>query len=248
MSGRLRQWKGEKIMRYLIAFLVLSVAVPISARVTKALAPPPAGITLPVVIQRNLKPRNLQEGQWLTAELVQVVPVSANVSLPRGAKLDGHVVSVSGSTISILFDQLSWKGRTLSVHVRLIAAAASNEVLETRVPLGGTERSTSCEADWTTKQVGGDEVYLSAGSGKVYDRYSQPVGYADFSGVYADPSAQGELPRAMGPFSTTVTGLHGFLGFSIVSPGGVNTPITLTAAKPNWQIERGSAWLLEVLE
>jgi hypothetical protein len=235
------------MMRYLIAFLVLSVAVPVYTSATKDLAPPPPGATLPVVINHTLKPRNLQQGQLVTAELVQAVPVSANVSLPKGVKLDGYVVNVSDSSISILFDQLRWNGRTLPVHVRLIAAAASNDVFATRLPLGGTDRGTSDAGDWTTRQVGGDEVYLSAGSGKVYDQYSQPVGYADFSGVYASPSAPGELPRAMGPFSTTATGLHGFRGLSIVSSGGASTPITLAASKPNWQIENGSAWLLEVV-
>jgi hypothetical protein len=69
----------------------------------------------------------------------------------------------------------------------------------------------------------------------VYDQYSQPVGYADFDGVYADPASAGELPRAMGPFSTTVTGLHGLPGFSIISPGDGETPITFGVSKPKWR-------------
>jgi hypothetical protein len=239
--------EGRKVMRGLIAFLILSVAAPVYARVTRDLAPPPPGATLPVLINKTLNPRSLQPGQPVTVQLVQSVPVSANVSLPKGTKLDGHVVSVSNSSISILFDQLRWKDRTLPVHVRLVAAAASNNVFDTRLPLGGTDRATSSQADWTTRQVGGDEVYLSAGSGKVYDQYSQPVGYADFSGVYANPSAAGELPRAMGPFSTTATGLHGFRELSIVASGDAGTPITLSASRPDWQIENGSALLLEVV-
>jgi len=235
-------------MRCLIAFLALSVALPVyAAQATKELAPPPPGATLPVLINKTLKPHNLQPGQPITAELVQTVPVSDHVNLPRGTRLDGHVVSVSDSSVSILFDQLRWKGRTLPVHVRLLAAAAPNNVYNTRLPLGGTDRATSSPADWTTRQIGGDEVYLSAGAGKVYDRYSQPVGFADFSGVYASPSSPGGLPRAVGPFSTTATGLHGFREFSIVSPGDATTPITLAANKPDWQIDHGSALLLEVV-
>ncbi|MGC1295561.1 MAG: hypothetical protein WA869_10995 [Alloacidobacterium sp.] len=235
-------------MRCLIAFLVLSVVLPVrSASVTKELAPPPPGATLPVVINRTLKPQNLQPGQPITAELVQTVPVSNQVNLPKGTKLDGHLVSVSSSSVSIFFDQLRWKGRTLPVHVSLIAAAAPNDVYDTRLPLGGTDRGTSSPADWTTRQIGGDEVYLSAGAGKVYDQYSQPVGFADFSGVYASPSAPGELPRAVGPFSTTATGLHGFRELSIVSQGDANAPITLAASKPDWEIGNGTAMLLEVV-
>ena len=178
---------------------------------------------------------------------MQTVPVSSRTSLPAGTKLEGRVVSVSDKSISILFDQLRWKNQTLPVRVRLIAAAAPNNVYDTKLPLGATDRSTSNPNDWTTRQVGGDEVYLSGGSGKVYDRYSQPVGFADFSGVYASPSSPDQPPRAMGPFSTTASGLHGFPALSIVSEGGANEPITLAATRPNWQIGNGSAFLFEVV-
>ncbi len=235
-------------MRCLMALLVLSVALPVyAAPATKELAPPPPGATLPVVINKTLKPGSLQPGQQVTAQLWQTVPVGNQIDLPKGTRLDGRVVSVSASSVSILFDQLRWKGHTLPVRVRLLAAAAPNDVYDTRLPLGGTDRATSSPADWTTRQIGGDEVYLSAGSGKVYDQYSQPVGFADFSGVYASPSAPGALPRAVGPFSTTATGLHGLREFSLVSQGDAATPITLAASKPDWQIGNGTALLLEVL-
>lgn len=234
-------------MRFVIAFLVFSVTAPLAARGTRELAPPPPGTTLPVIIYRTLKPQKLRAGDLITAELVQMVPIATQVDLPKGTNLIGHVVNVSDSAVSILFDQLHWKGRSIPVHVRLMAAAASNNVYETKRPLSAPDRSTSNPGDWTTRQVGGDEVYLSGGSGKVYDRYSEPVGYADFSGVYANPSAPGKLPRAMGPFSTTAEGLHGFPAFSIVSQGGTNAPITLASRRPNWQIAYGSALLLEVV-
>jgi hypothetical protein len=238
-------------MRCLIAFLLLSIATPgygvSGARVIKDLAPPPAGTTLPVVINRTLKARSLRPGEPISAPLIQSVPVGANLVLPRGAKLDGHIVKVSDSSISILFDHLSWKERTIPVNVRLVAAAAMMNVYDTGVPLSGPDRGTANRGDWTTSQIGGDQLFLQGGSGTVYDKYSQPVGYANYSGVYANPSAPGELPRAMGPFSTTATGLHGFSEFSIASAGGAGAPITLAASKPNWIIRNGSALLLEVV-
>jgi hypothetical protein len=235
-------------MRCLVAFLVLSVAATVhGAQVKKELAPPPPGATLPVLIHQTLKPHNLQQGQPISAQLIQIVPVSANVYLPSGAKLNGHIVNVSDSSISILFDQLSWKGRTIPVHVRLIAAAGMMNVYDTKLPVAPPDRGTSNPGDWTTRQVGGDELFLQGWSGTVYDQYSQPVGYANYTGVYANPSSSGQLPRAMGPFSTTATGLHGFPDLSIASAGGSDMPITLAANKPNWQIRNGSALLLEVV-
>jgi hypothetical protein len=239
-------------MRSLIAILILSIAAPLCTHAARAgekkdLAPPPPGALLPVVLNQTLKPRNLQAGQPVTAELVQIVPVSAQVSLPEWTKLDGHVVNVTNTSISLLFDQLRWKGRTLPVHVRLIAGAGPYDVYQTKLPLGATDRGTSNPGDWTTEQIGGDEVYLSAGAGTVYNRYSEPVGFANFTGVYASPEAPGALPHAMGPFSTTASGLHGFPALSITSEGGVNAPFTLNSSKSNWQIRRGSAFLLEVV-
>ena len=234
-------------MRRLIALLILTIAAPAYSRATQELTSPPPGTTLPVTINRTLKPHHLQPGQPISVKLAQIVPVSANVDLPQGAKLEGRIVQVSDSSISILFDHLSWKGSTIPVHVRLVAAAGMMEVYETRLALSGPDRGTANQNDWTTRQVGGDQIFLQGGSGTVYDRYSQPVGYANYTGVYADPSASGGLPRAMGPFSTTATGLHGFPEFSIASPGGADIPITLASTKPNWQIRNGSALLLEVV-
>ena len=150
--------------------------------------------------------------------------------------------------MSILFTELRWKGEAIPIRVKLLAAASSQDTFDTKLPLGGTDRGTSDSADWTTRQIGGDEVYLSAGRGKVYNRVSEPVGRADFSGVYADPSPSYALPRAVGPFSTTATGLHGLPDFSIKSDGADGGPFTLEASKPRWKIDGGGALLLEVLK
>jgi hypothetical protein len=189
-------------MRCLIAFLLLSIATPgygvSGARVIKDLASPPPGTTLPVVINRTLKAHNLRPGEPISAPLIQSVPVGANLVLPRGAKLDGHIVKVSDSSISILFDHLSWKERTIPVNVRLVAAAAMMNVYDTGVPLSGPDRGTANRGDWTTQQIGGDQIFLSAGSGTVYDKYSQPVGYANLLGVYANPLRQANCPVPWG--------------------------------------------------
>jgi hypothetical protein len=89
-------------MRCLVAILVLGVAATVhGAQTKKELAPPPPGATLPVVIHKTLRPHKLQAGQLVTAQLVQTVPVGAHVILPKGTTLDGHVVNVSDSSISI---------------------------------------------------------------------------------------------------------------------------------------------------
>jgi hypothetical protein len=232
-------------MRYLTLLLALGVTVPIyAARQVNQLVAPPPGATLPVALGASLKAQDLTVGQIVTARLFQRVPLSNHSYLPGKAEIVGHVVSSEPSSVSLLFTQLRWEGQVIPVHVRLLAAASSFNVYQTKLPMSC---DTDSSADSTTRQVGGDEIYLSAGSGKVYDQYSQPVGYANPNGVYQDPLLAGEPPRAMGPFSTTATGLHGLPGFSILSRGDAGDPITLGVSGKEWHIASGAALLLEVV-
>jgi hypothetical protein len=239
-------------MRWFAFLLLLGFALPghlakAAVKAAKGLVPPPPGATLPIRLIQTLKSQSLTAGQPITARLFQRVPVSPALYLPSQVEIAGHVVQVGPSSVSILFTELRWKGQTMLVHVRLVAAASLDEVFQTGMPLAAADRGDSNPADWTTRQVGGDEVYRSAGAGGVYDQYSEPVGFADLNGVYQNPSGPGDLPRAMGPFSTTVSGLHGLAGFSIISSGDATSPITFGVNKPKWTIARGGAFLLEVI-
>jgi hypothetical protein len=234
-------------MRYLMLAAALFLAMPLHAlRQKPEFTPPPAGQTIPISLRKALHCDRAGGGQQVSADLMQRVPLSATSYLPRQVTVVGKVVACDSSSISILLTDLRWKGRSLPIHLQLIAAASLNSVLESTMPLGATDRGTADPASWTTRQIGGDEVYRSAGSGKVYNQYSEPVGFADLHGVYQDPPA-GELPRAMGPFSTTVKGLHGLTGFTIVSPGGANAPVVLKTSLTKWQIAGGSALLMKVV-
>jgi hypothetical protein len=211
------------------------------------LVPPQDGATLPVTLAKSIKVEHVSAGQLVVARLSQRVPLDNDRYLPAGVEVVGHIVSATPSSLSILFTELRWKTQTVPIRVRLVAAASFQRVFQAGLPVGGTDRGTSDPADYTTRQVGGDEVYLSAGSGRVYDQYSQPVGYADLHGVYAKPRTAGEPPRAMGPFSTTATGLHGLREFAIVSPGDARSPITFAVNKSERDDWPGRALLLEVV-
>jgi hypothetical protein len=52
----------------------------------------------------------------------------------------------------------------------LLAAAHWMDVGRTAEPLDGGDRATSNPADWTTMQIGRDQVYRSGGSGTVYSQ------------------------------------------------------------------------------
>lgn len=234
-------------MQRLVLFLIVSIALPgYAAKQVSHLVAPPPGATLPVILVRTLDSQNLTPGQPIIARFSQPVPVSPDRYLPAKVEIVGSIVNPRPSSFGILFTELRWKGQTVPVHLRLVAAASSNHVFQTKLPVGGTDRGTATPADWTTRQVGGDEIYRSAGYGAVYNQFSEPVGRADLNGVYQTPAEPGNLPRAMGPFSTTATGLHGLPSFSLVSSGESGKPITLAASGSKWKLASGTALLLEV--
>jgi hypothetical protein len=234
-------------MRHLFRVLPLALvwALPGPALAIHAvLASPPPLATLPVVLDRGLKSAKLQAGQPLRAHLVQRVPLSPDTYLPRGATLLGTVEAVSATQWSLRWTALAWRGHTVPVQVRLVAAADAFAVEQTNIPLGGaTGRSTS---DWTLRQIGGDERMGAGVSGVVYDQYSQPVGRSDGTGVYAPPLRPGAPERALGPFSTTASGLYDLPGWSVRSPGAADAPIVLGVGAGPWQLRAGAAMLLSV--
>ena len=235
-------------MKHLTLLVSFLLAIPIYAsKPASRLVAPAQGTMLPITLMKTVNPMHLVAGQPIRARFIQRVPLSPVSYLPPKVEVDGQVVSSNSSSISILFTELRWGEERVPIHLQLVSAASPYAVFQASMPVGGTDRGTSSPADYTTRQIGGDEVYRSAGSGKVYDQYSQPVGFADLNGVYQDPSSAGEPARAMGPFSTTAAGLYGLDGFSVVSPGGASVPITLAVSKPKWQIASGTALLLRVV-
>lgn len=232
-----------KIYRWLLA---IATMLPIcSIAQAASLSAPPPGSTLPILIGKSWKAKDLRPGETITAKLIQRVAVAPNTYLPNETEIAGHVVTANPTTISILFTGLRWKTEMVPIHVRLVAAASAFNEEQTKAPVGGT-RGTDSSADWTTRQIGGDEVYRSDSAGKVYDQAKKSVGFANLMGVYANPKTPGGLPRAIGPFSTNAKGLYGFPHLTLVSAGDNGTPIVLQATDSDGEVPSGSTLLLEV--
>lgn len=209
------------------------------------LAPLPQGTTLPVTLDRGLDAHHVKVGQPVTARLSQHVPLAGGPNLPKKTRLTGSVVSYDGRTLGLRFNTLELGHESEPIEVKLVAAALWLDVESTQEPLSGADRGLSNPADWTTMQIGRDEIYRMGWKGIVYNQYSQPVGHADAYGVYAAPNAAG-LTRAMGPFSTSAKGLYDLQWIHIVSPGGDGNPIIFGLSSPKWQLHGQTAFLLEV--
>ena len=188
----------------------------------------------------------MKVGQTVRARLSQRVPLPAGGYLSQRAEAVGTILAYDTASLTLHFTQLRLGGESEPINVRLVAAAHWLDVEDAKLPLGATDRGASSAADWTTMQIGGDEVYRSAGSGTVYDQYSQPVGRADLYGVYAPPIAPGGPERAMGPFSTTARGLYNLRELQLRSPGGNGTPIVLGIGASRWSLHVSTALLLQI--
>jgi hypothetical protein len=222
-----------------------------------SLTPLPPGLTLPVQIGHALHAGSTKPGTPIVAYTTQRVLVTKLLYLKRGAQLLGTIVASTSAdtttskpaTLTIRFTALRYHHQTVPILTRAIAIANFTDVDDTEVlATGSTDRGNSSAASWTTRQIGGDEVYRSGWIGEVDDDTMHRVGFADYFGVYADPppnaTGSAAIPHSMGVFSTTARGLYGFdEGAALHSSAG---NITVTSPR-KLVIRNGDNLLLQVL-
>jgi hypothetical protein len=220
----------------------------------------PAGTVLPARLNSSLDSRKSKAGQAITARIMQDVPLPAGGKIPAGAKVTGHVTDmvpasgVTGSSISLQFDAVKSRGRSIPIITNLRAMASMMEVEDAQVPPTGTDRGTPW-AWMTTHQIGGEVVY---GQGGPVTNGSQVVGQAAPGGVLvrlrAKPGTSccavegNEGLQALWVFSSDACGLYGFPDMEIKHAGGTNPlgQIILVSASGHVHISAGSGLLLRV--
>lgn len=223
----------------------------------QVLRPIPAGLTLPVYLLHGIKAGSAKVGAEVEAVTTEAVPLSTASYLPQGARLVGRVVeSRAGdkragvpAMLGIEFQTLRYRGMSVPVRTRVLAVANAADVSETFASSNdGSDRGNASPANWTTRQIGGDEVYREGWEGPVENGRMQKVGFADFRGVYANAPAgatgASALPRAVGVFSVDARGLYGFeRSAALTSAGGV----ARLTSRGSLVVRGGDALLLEVM-
>lgn len=247
----------------LLLLLLLLACLPLHAQQHQKLSPAttltpiPPGLTLPIQIGHALHAGSTKPGTPITATTTQRIPLANHLYLHHGARVLGTVIAsnpadprtAQPASLTLRFTTLRYKNQTVPITARILAIANFTQVDDTRLPANGaTDRGNSNPASWTTQQIGQDEVYRSGWVGPVFNATSHRVGFADYSGVYADPppnaTGNAAIPRAMGVFSTTAHGLYGFEDGAAIQSSLPDTTIT----SPHSLVLRdGDHLLLEVL-
>ncbi len=240
-------------MRYnwlFAAFLCLPSAI-----VAQNVLPP--GTILPVSLDTSLNAAKIHPGQTIRATVMQDIPGTA---IRRRAKVEGQVVKVNSAAngqinVEIRFDAVKSHGQTMPIQTDLRALASFMDVEEAQVPEEMSSRGMNPE-NWTTQQIGGDQVYRGGGpvaSGLMTVGEVTPWGALDVP--RAQPGqpcratvAGNDQPQAMWLFSSDACGVYGFSNIRIQHTGR-NDPrgtIVLSTSNGKLKLGRGTGLLRRV--
>jgi len=200
----------------------------------------------------------------VTARIMQNVPLPNGSKIPKGSKVEGHIVEVApgngalGARISVRFDKLRLSDRVIPIVVNLRAIAGFMEVYAAQTPasspgLGDVFR-------WmTTTQIGGDVVYGDGGPVTSAENAEEVLGKAVDGGVLVRVRAneamgcRGEVddndsPRALWVFSSDACGTYGLANVQLLHAGKTDPVglIILASDRGNLKIQSGSGMLLRV--
>jgi hypothetical protein len=220
----------------------------------------PPGTFLPGLLNSSISSKNSKPGQQLKAAVMQEIPLPDGNKIRRGAKIVGHVISVTphhpgaAAQVTFQFDGLEISDhRLIAITTSLRALAALPDVEQAQVPATGSDRGTS-DAAYTTVQIGGDVVYRGGGG---VTEHSQKIGKPAPYGVLvrvAPGEKCGEQVfgndapiQALWLFSASACGVYGYRHMRI-APAGENDRAGQSAVTSDrdFHIESGSGILLLV--
>ena len=158
----------------------------------------PAGLTLPARLSQTIHAGRVAPGLPVRATTSQRIPLGRHTYLPAGVLLEGKVVAATAHLLTLRFDTIAFHGRSLPITTRALAIASFVAVSNTGAPANGsTDRGNPSPANWTTAQVGGDQVARSGWSGPLLNGVTETVGSADYWGVLrSSPHTGSRSPRA----------------------------------------------------
>ena len=219
-----------------------------------------APTTIPIVFTNTIGAKRSHVGDLVTARTAQMVRLTDGNTIPRGAKIIGHVIAASPfiydktpyahkkqSVLSLHFDsiEIDQKAVPLDVTVRAMADPITSEDAQTPI-------NHDIDASGETTLIGGDQRY--PWNAPVIDADGDVVAYSRHGGVYAHLIANGACGEStvevsVGIYSASACGLYGFAETSAKEMGSPANPSTLTLVSTHVlpELWKNSTALLEVL-
>ncbi|WP_446742003.1 hypothetical protein [Silvibacterium acidisoli] len=219
-----------------------------------------APTTIPIVFTRTISADHSKVGDTVSAKTTQQVELPNGASLPKGARVSGHIASAVGftydktpyarqkaSVLTVHFDSVQIRGTAVPLDVTVRAMAdpiTSREALQ--------PQASDIDSSGTTTQIGGDQ--LTPFEKEVRNADGDVVAYNKRGGVYAHLIASGrcdgsDTEVSVGIYSASACGQYGFVGTAATEFGSSSTPSTLTLVSSHGspKVWSGSTALLEVL-
>jgi len=216
----------------------------------------PAGITIPVMLSTTIHSDKSKAGDTIKARVMQDVPFPNGGKIGRGKHLEGTIVAISPTEVTLKFNRLLLgKKEEVPIQTSMRAIASMLTVHEAQFPTNtGGDRGTP-PSMWNTVQVGGrdvvygrpgdvlngsDKVGKSLGNGSIFEILS-----ANRAGRC---EGDGNTMQAVWVFSSSACGAYGFADLS-VSHFGRTEPVGDIVLKSSKRIDirSGSGLLLRVI-
>jgi hypothetical protein len=213
-----------------------------------------------VTFTKTVSANHAKVGDPIEAKTIQRVQLPGGGSIPSGARVLGHVVSVNGftydkapyarqkpSTLSVHFDSIQVNDLSVPLNISVRAIAGPIATWDSQKP-----QASDMDPLATTTQIGGDQLIPS--QAEVRNMDGDVVAYNKRDGVYAHLIARGgcdgsDVEVSVAIFSASACGAYGFGNVSLIQTGTAAQPSTLTLVSTHGspEIWKHTTALLEVL-
>jgi hypothetical protein len=221
----------------------------------------PAGTVIPVMLNSGLNAKSDKPEKKIEGSVMQDVPLPGGAKINKRARIRGFVVTAnkadpSGSSITLKFNAIIDKSRTIPLKASLLALASMDGVAQAQIPINSSSDRDPV-SQWVTRQVGGDVV--NRGRGKAASKSGAVGTWVEGSSVLMkltpnrDAGCPGDGPgydreQAVWIFSSAACGVYGVTNLEIASSGAAK-PVgeIVLKSKGNVSVRGGSGWLLMVV-
>jgi hypothetical protein len=216
----------------------------------------PTGITIPVMLSTTIRSDKSKVGDTIKARVMQDVPFPGGGKIERGKHLEGTIVAISPTEVTVKFDRLLLgKNEEVPIRTSMRAIASLLAVQDAQLPTNAAGDRGNPPSLWNTVQIGGRDVVYGRpgdvlnGSEKVGESLGDG---SIFEVLSANPTGRcqrdGNTMQAVWVFASSACGAYGFEDLS-VSHFGRTQPVGEIVLKSSSRIEirSGSGLLLRVI-